>query len=182
MVKSKLTDVNRVLGGLTHGATFDSGPPSKGWARYALRHPGFEPIIMHHRVMDDIRWLLEYDNGSYVLNERGRAVAADIDLPLERCMQPYRTTSPEASLRRRARKTMKKLFTPAPRHRRQGGRVGSAADGRKGWDRHWGCRRINADEMAALKPYLDDFDDTDSKPSKRLNAAGIELITKRRPL
>jgi hypothetical protein len=96
--ESKLTDVNRLLAGLAQGATFDSGPPSNGWARYALRHPGFEPIIMHHRVMDDIRWLLEYVDGSYVLNERGRAVAADIDLPLERCMEPRRTTSPECRL------------------------------------------------------------------------------------
>jgi hypothetical protein len=23
----------------------------------------------------------------------------------------------------------------------------------KGWNRHWGCRRIYADEMAVLKPY-----------------------------
>jgi hypothetical protein len=59
---SKITDVNRVLAGLAQGATFDSkGPPSNGWVRYALRHPSFEPIIMHNHVMDEIRWLLEYD-------------------------------------------------------------------------------------------------------------------------
>ena len=115
-------------------------------------------------------------------SDAGRAAAALLPaVTIDELFPTYVPPTDEERAVKLAKATMRLMFTRGERLLKFGS-VDSWAlqpPAAKGWTRHWGARHVDHSELAAMGDAIEDFVDTDGKPSKRLTTATIELMTKR---